>query len=127
MHSNAPENDLRQVLNLHRGAHEILNRMGSDGDPAEVYEQFAFDQLPEAQGLNGHDAFRALENSFAGEPVSDRAMHLARGLSQSASTTWAEVTEASTFREFLRHRPGPDRDHIRTPRCAHGRDHVRRA
>jgi ribonucleoside-diphosphate reductase alpha chain len=92
------ENDLRQVLNLHRGAHEILNRMGSDGDPAEVYEQFAFDQLPEAQGLNGHDAFRALENSFAGEPVSDRAMHLARGLSQSASTTWAEVTEASTFR-----------------------------
>ncbi|MEO0453892.1 MAG: ribonucleoside-diphosphate reductase, adenosylcobalamin-dependent [Verrucomicrobiota bacterium] len=91
-------NDLRQVLNLHRGAHEILCQMGADGDPHEVYEKFAFDQLPEAQGLNGHDAFKALENSFSGDPVSDRVVHIARGLSESASQNWKEVTEARAYR-----------------------------
>lgn len=90
--------DLRKVLNLHRGSHEILSRLGDHSDRAPVYAQFALDQLPRAQGLNGHHALQALEKSLGRERVSDRVAGLAASLSRRAGELWREVTEAKALR-----------------------------
>jgi len=90
--------DLRQVIRLHQASHELLSRMDNKDSIGEVFQKFPVEALPEAQGLTGHDALRALEKSFEGEPVSDRVVHLATGLRECALQTWTDVSQAPTFR-----------------------------
>ncbi len=92
------EKDLREVLRLHRASHEMLSRIGGGNNLDEVFHLYGVDHLPQAQGLTGHDALRALRKSLEGEAVSPRSAQLAADLSATASNLWAEVDTAHVFR-----------------------------
>jgi ribonucleoside-diphosphate reductase alpha chain len=94
----ATKADLGQVLNLHRASHELLSRLDHPENLEEVFKAFPQAKLPTSQGINGHDALMALENSFEGAAVSARVAGIADDLRDNATASWKEVTAAKSFR-----------------------------
>lgn len=92
------ESDLREVIGLHRASHELLSKLDQPDAVSDIYSEYRVENLPQSQGLNGHDALHALEKSFEGETISERASQIAADLRESGSEIWTQVSLSPKYR-----------------------------
>ncbi len=95
------QNDLRQVLMLHRVSQDVLTRLAVDPRESlhasirELAESHRAD-LPSAQGLTGYDALNAFARNFVSEkPLRPDVQSFIGDIRHAAEKQWANVTSGN--------------------------------